>query len=140
MHPPDPDPERSIDQERSTRAGGRVFTGTRLKVSQAQHQLVMDEHGDHVDWLALYPGWDAQLVASGEVFDTLVLLKARASAHVQARRAVAAGRQPSDEWFEECKRLHNGTCEGQMRHHTQMIVDAGKTTVTVPAHETRRRA
>lgn len=69
-----------------------MFAGERLKVSQAQHQLVMDEHGDHVDWLALYPVWDAHLVASGETFDTLVFIKQRAAEHVQARRALG---QPS---------------------------------------------
>lgn len=31
-----------------------------------------------------------------------------------------------EDWFDECKRLHGNACMGRMRHHTQMILDAGR--------------
>jgi len=97
IHPPDPDPEeRSKDQERSTRGRARVFTGTRLKVSQAQHQVLLDEHGDRLDWLGLYAVWDEQLVASGKAFDTLVFIKRRAADRVQALRSLGPAARPRD--------------------------------------------
>jgi hypothetical protein len=127
-HPPDPDPEeRSEEQERSRRARARMFTGIRLKVSQAQHQLVDDESGATaagVDLVALYPEWDADLVASNEEFDTLAYIKRRALEAVTACRRPAI---PLDaNWFEECQQLHEGKCGGRLRHHNRMLTDAEK--------------
>lgn len=30
------------------------------------------------------------------------------------------------EWWDECKRLHNGQCNGRSGHHVQMQIDAGR--------------
>lgn len=30
------------------------------------------------------------------------------------------------DWFEECKAMHGGVCEGRMRHHVRKQLDAGK--------------
>jgi uncharacterized protein YdaU (DUF1376 family) len=91
-NPPDPDPDRELskDQESSRRVRARAFSGERLKVSQAQHQVAEDESGAKaagVDLLALYAQWDAELVASGEKFDTLAYVKRRALDAVHARPA-----------------------------------------------------
>lgn len=38
-----------------------------------------------------------------------------------------ATKQASDaDWFEECKAMHGGACEGRMRHHIRKQLDAGK--------------
>ena len=39
---------------------------------------------------------------------------------------VSRSAQPREDWWEECKRLHGGTCMGHHRHHTQMILEAGR--------------
>lgn len=90
--PPDPDPEGELSerQESSRRTRARVFAGERLKVSQAQHQVVLDELGPlarHLDLPALYASWDAQLTASRESFDTLVFIKRGAAEALRALRA-----------------------------------------------------
>ena len=131
----DLDQERSKEQERSRRVGARVFTGKRLKVSQAQHALVLDELGSSVssaDLLAQYAIWDGELDASGERFDTLVYVKARAS---QLRAAgPLKSLKPDVDWFEECKRLHGGACEERLKHHHRMLIDQSR-----PVDEGRER-
>lgn len=32
----------------------------------------------------------------------------------------------SARWFDECQRLHKGSCGGNFNHHTQMLIDAEK--------------
>lgn len=32
----------------------------------------------------------------------------------------------SSNWFDECQRLHNGSCGGSFNHHTKMLIEAGK--------------
>ncbi len=122
-NPPDPDPEElSEDQESSRRVRARAFTGTRLKVSRAQHELVRAESGlSDAALSAAYPQWDADIVATGETFDTLAYLKQRAGQAVQA-----PPREPEVDWAEECKGLHDGKCGGQFRHHNRMLMDAEK--------------
>lgn len=124
---PDPDPDRELskNQESSRRARERVFTGQRLKVSKAQHQVVLDELGDRastLNLLALYGEWDRELQASGADFDTLVLIKSRALASLQAPAPAVS----LVDWFEECQRLHGGECGASLRHHTRMLMDAEK--------------
>lgn len=130
--PPDPDPEElSKEQESSRRVRARAFTGERLKVSEAQHQLAEAESGAKacgIDLLVLYPQWDAELVASREQFDTLAYVKRRALDAVNARPVA-----PEVDWFEECKQLHGGTCGGRLRHHTRMGIDAEKAKMAVTA-------
>ena len=121
MRPPDPDPdELSREQESSRRGRARAFNGRRLKVTEAQHALVLDESGlDEATLCALYAAWDADLVASGEMFDTLAYVKRRA----QERRP-APGRDV--DWSEECQRLHSGGCGGRYKHGLRMGMDAEK--------------
>lgn len=123
---PDLGRELSTEQESSRRARGRVFTGTRLKVTQAQHALVMAESGlADAALCALYAEWDAELVESNEMFDTLSYVKRRTQ-EVRERRPAT---EPDVDWFEECKRLHGGKCGGQFNHHTRMCIDAEKARV-----------
>ena len=35
-------------------------------------------------------------------------------------------RKPENDWWEECKQLHGGTCGGQYRHHVQKQLDAAR--------------
>jgi uncharacterized protein YdaU (DUF1376 family) len=97
---PDPDRELSTEQESSRRARGGAFTGQRLRVSEKQHRVVLDELGRaaaHLDLPALYRSWDAQLVASGEQFDTLVFIKRRAADALRAMQASGQTRRGGDE-------------------------------------------
>jgi uncharacterized protein YdaU (DUF1376 family) len=126
--PPDPDPDRelSVEQESSRRGRARAFTGKRLKVSQAQHQVAEDESGAKgagVDLLACYARWDTELEASGENFDTLAYIKRRSQEAVQAHGRPVA---PAVDFFEECQRLHGGACGGRLKHSIQMGIDAEK--------------
>jgi Uncharacterized protein conserved in bacteria len=121
---PDPDRELSEELESSRRGRARVFNGKRLKVSQAQHQVVLDELGAAVsllDLLALYALWDAELVLSGDPLDVLPFVKAKAVAAVKAAQVQDV--PPEVDWFEECKQQHAGRCGGRLRHHNQMAID-----------------
>jgi len=40
--------------------------------------------------------------------------------------AVRVTRAAGADWFDECKVMHGGVCEGQMRHHIRKQLDAGK--------------
>lgn len=78
--------------EKSTReTRARVFAGSRLKVSQAQHQLVLDELGSaarRIDLREKYREWDRQLQASGETFDTLEFIRRKVAECVRTLRAL----------------------------------------------------
>jgi hypothetical protein len=81
--------DRSGRPERSRRTRARVFVGSRLKVSAAQHQVLLDELGSQaacIDWPAQYAVWDAELVETGEEFDTLPFIKTKAADVVQGLR------------------------------------------------------
>lgn len=129
-----PQPECSIEREHSTRARVRVFDGVRLKVSGAQHQVVIDEIGakaaDALDFPALYAQLDSELVETQELFDTLPWLKRRVTESVRALRASGAllrsGDWQATDWFEECQRLHAGACGGSRRHRNRLLIDAHK--------------
>lgn len=101
LHVPRTIRELSTEPESSRRVRARAFDGQRLHVSEKQHQVVLDEVGpmaEHLDFPALYASWDAQLVASGEVFDALVFIKRRAVEVVQSlRRCGVVYRDPDDE-------------------------------------------
>jgi uncharacterized protein YdaU (DUF1376 family) len=119
-----------------TSARGKVFVGSRLSVSQKQHNCVVDSLGaeaGYIDWMALYPKWDAQLLASGEPFDTLAFIRQRAQEHVRALRSggsLFAATEANDvDWFEECQRLHGGLCGGRLKHHTKMLIEEEKAKV-----------
>ena len=123
------DPERSKEQERSRRARGRVFDGVRLRVSQRQHLVVVAELGaaaGDLDFGVLYREWDADLVSSGETFDTLVYIKQRAGE--AARAAHSSSTRPAkndrgEDWFEECQRVHELACNGRYAHAIQIDID-----------------
>jgi uncharacterized protein YdaU (DUF1376 family) len=97
--PPDPDPEELSEEQESSRrarANGAVFEGASLRVSRAQHDLVLREmgsHAAHLDFQRLYASWDAQLQASGEHFDTLVFIKRRAAETLRSMRACGLARR-----------------------------------------------
>jgi len=128
---PDPDRELSTKQESSRRGRVRAFTGRRLKVSAAQHQVVLDVLGKLAERLNLsecYAAWDAELATSGEVFDALDFIKRRA---VEAATAAGPDVTPvapsgDEAWFRECATLHGGTCGGSLRHRNQMLLDGAK--------------
>lgn len=92
----DRDP-RSAAAPEPRASASHVFLGTRLKVSNAQHQVLLDGYGAALDFPSLYRLWDEQLVASGEIFDTLVFIKQRAAEHVRALRSLGVTRQPDTE-------------------------------------------
>lgn len=122
---PDPDPD--LDLRKAHRA--KFFAGKRLKVSDGQHQVLVDELGSKVagiDLPALYAALDADLVVSGEKFDTLVYIKRRALGLVEGATAHARPQEPEVDWSEDCKRRHDGKCGGRMRHHNQTLIDQGR--------------
>jgi hypothetical protein len=96
-----------------SRARG-LFEGRRLKVSHRQHQLFMDELGryaEHIDLRSMYPIWDAELVATDELFDTLRYLRRRVTEAVRAFRATvppsARNREPVTVWTELVERVRS---------------------------------
>jgi hypothetical protein len=115
--------ERSTEQERS-RSRARVFTGKRLKISYAQHQVLLDEHGDladRLDLLALYATWDQGLVESGEVFDTLSFIKRRCADCVRALRAVGPLVHQADPEAQARKAERDAECERrELELHEQL--------------------
>jgi hypothetical protein len=122
LHVPRTTQELSTEQESSRRARARpmVFDGARLHVSEKQHQVVLDEMGDAasaLDFPALYTGWDAQLVASGQTFDTLVFIKRRTADVLRAMRACGVTRAPVDQGRDERQRQ-----EEQRRHEQEAQV------------------
>lgn len=85
----DRDPKSAAAADLAARGRvSHVFIGRRLKVSAGQHRLMLDSYGDALDFEALYPRWDDDLVASGEIFDTLVFIKQRAAEQVRLLRAL----------------------------------------------------
>jgi uncharacterized protein YdaU (DUF1376 family) len=100
---------------KNARSRAKIFSGVRLKVSQAQHQLVVDELGslaERVDLLTKYAEWDRQLVANREVFDALEYIKRRAMECVQAVRA--DGPVYSDDFANWCQ--HEPPCNSRVWH------------------------
>lgn len=122
--------EGFTDLKPSTR--GRVFDGKRLKVSRRQHEFLTSELGTmagHLDLLALYETWDAQLELSGADFDTLEYLKNGIAGEVRILRAGGSlfrGEPEGEDWFSECQRLHGRSCNGQSGHALQMVLDADR--------------
>lgn len=33
---------------------------------------------------------------------------------------------PAEDWWDECKRLHDGTCQERLRHHHRMAIDKSR--------------
>lgn len=131
--PPDPDLDPAVLKDHKTATRGKVFVGSRLVVSQKQHACIVQALGayaGYVDWMALYPRWDAELVSSGQVFDTLAFCRQKAQEQVQALRRGGSLFQPvtdeNDDWFSECQRLHEGACGGRLKHHTKMLIEDEK--------------
>lgn len=121
-HPPDPDPESVLGDQNARRGRARAFNGRRLRVTEAQHSLVLYESGlTDATLMELYVEWDADLVSTNEMFDTLAYVKRR----VQERRPTLSS-APEVDFYEECQRLHGGTCGGRLKHSIRMSVDAEK--------------
>lgn len=132
--PPSPSPSPSLQDQDQTpkRHRGKVFVGTRLIVSRRQHETVIELLGadaGYVDWMGLYPEWDAALIASQEDFDTLEFIKRKARDFLKARRRGGAlFSQPSvdDDWQTECERVHKGECGHRVTHKTRMDLERFK--------------
>lgn len=124
-------------EQKHTTGRGRVFLGSRLKVSHRQHEVVCDELGvmaGHVDLIRLYAEWDADLAASGAEFDTLAYIKQRAGDVAKALRKggplyAEPLNESGEDWYAECQRLHDGKCNGRHGHHTQRVIDQARETV-----------
>ena len=121
--------ERSEKPERSRRA--RVFTGKRLRVTEAQHEVVLAELGPAaagLEWPVLYGQWDANLVASGEEVDCLVHIKERAHALIRAlrieRRATGPGFDPDKEAALAAERLRQEEREARVLERAEAIYQA----------------
>jgi hypothetical protein len=120
------------------------FMDARLRTSLGQHGQ------DVFNLERWYRALDDELVASGEPLPTkqwawlgkrfdveadrlglIVMPRAFTEAEVAEnyRRSMERyNRAPSAtvEWFEECQRLHGGSCGASLRHRNRMLIDAQK--------------
>jgi hypothetical protein len=48
------------------------------------------------------------------------------ASHQVRRLPVGYAYRDAGDWWDECKRLHDGTCEHRMRHHLRLELDAAK--------------
>jgi uncharacterized protein YdaU (DUF1376 family) len=134
-------PDEKPTPPRAREPRGKAHDGPRLTVWHWQHEDLGKRLGakvDTFDLLGWYSRLEEELARTGESFadpwkwlthrlyvDADLPLPSLMGRELKRRTAFGDGPPPGHvDWFEECQRLHGGSCDGHKGIHDEKIADA----------------